>query len=827
MSAKDPPRQSRYASDSEASEEEGQQFKRRRRLHGACDACKKKKTKCDSALMPDRVCSNCINSKIECAHTIPRQKKRDRQQEYILQLEEKIRKLEEVLGASSADTHSSPSATHQTESSRHTSPSSGGGGLSDIRPPIPQTMSGAGSPSSTEEVKMEDWDSDDGAGRCLAERMGLLAVDCHDNRFFGKASLISFVSQIAELSREPNEEGISFVRRPAIWDLRPWEREYADSPEPIYEFPETDLLESLLVIYGERVHPQLPVLHWPSFLRDVRSGRHFKDPGFGMILLAACATASRYTADERVIIVDHENPDLSGPSAGWRFIAQTPLVRKSIIAQATILDLQYYALIVFYFLGTSSPHTAWNLLGIAMRFAIEMGLHRRKGAASPKTKAQSELEKRIFWSLLTLEWLTSTSLGRPPCLHDEDIDIDYPIECDDEYWDSEVDDPEKAWKQPPNKPSLITAMNFHLKLCEIAAFMLRTLYSSKKSKVLTGSIGEQWERRIVSELDSAMNRWKDGLPQHLRWDPSHPDIQVFNQQVLLHSAFYYLQIQIHRPFLQGQTTLALPALAMCTNAARATSRLVDATMKRQSFSSVNTFAAAFAASTVLVINLWGRRGPKLSYLLQKEVEDIQCLLRFLKSGGERWHIAGRFGDILTEFCSLGGLPVPLPESQDQSRKRTRDESNAPRQSDIFAALVSTFPSDPQIFDKFTSAPNPNPSDTGAGSSSSGTPVQFSDQGGPSQSQFSGHLPPSNPDWDLSTLLLTQLGYAEHANPAFNFPSTTPTPATTNSALQPPFNLDNNPIPGTNPFTLVDNNVLPSSRDTSAMSMWMTAPTAWR
>jgi hypothetical protein len=62
-----------------------------------------------------------------------------------------------------------------------------------------------------------------------------------------------------------------------------------------------------------------------------------------MVLLAVCANASRLTWDERVMMVDHDNPDLSGPSAGWMFIAQTPLIRKSIVDQATIIDLQYYA----------------------------------------------------------------------------------------------------------------------------------------------------------------------------------------------------------------------------------------------------------------------------------------------------------------------------------------------------------------------------------------------------------------------------------------------------------------------------------------------------
>jgi len=92
------------------------------------------------------------------------------------------------------------------------------------------------------------------------------------------------------------------------------------------------------------------------------------------------------------------------------------------------------------------------------------------------------------------------------------FDADLPIEVDDEYW--ECEDPEQSWKQPPGKPSKVTAFNLHLRLCEILAFTLRTLYSNKKSKLLTGLIGDQWEERVVTELDSSMNKWKDSLPDH-------------------------------------------------------------------------------------------------------------------------------------------------------------------------------------------------------------------------------------------------------------------------------------------------------------------------
>ena len=95
------------------------------------------------------------------------------------------------------------------------------------------------------------------------------------------------------------------------------------------------------------------------------------------------------------------------------------------------------------------------------------------------------------------------------------FDVDYPIECDDEYWE-----PNKisgrAFQQPSGKPSVITGFVYELKLCEILALTLRTLYATKKSKIRSGLTGNEWEHRIVAELDSSLNKWKDSLPDFRR-----------------------------------------------------------------------------------------------------------------------------------------------------------------------------------------------------------------------------------------------------------------------------------------------------------------------
>jgi hypothetical protein len=87
-----------------------------------------------------------------------------------------------------------------------------------------------------------------------------------------------------------------------------------------------------------------------------------------------------------------------------------------------------------------------------------------------------------------------------------------------------------AFKQPPGKPSKVAFFISMLQQNEILAFTLRTVvsaasdpmsarantrqYTINKSKPLLGYTGDKWEQHIVSQLDSALNKWVETVPDH-------------------------------------------------------------------------------------------------------------------------------------------------------------------------------------------------------------------------------------------------------------------------------------------------------------------------
>lgn len=76
------------------------------------------------------------------------------------------------------------------------------------------------------------------------------------------------------------------------------------------------------------------------------------------------------------------------------------------------------------------------MIGLAMRTAIDLGLHRKdyeKGLDASTIQAR----RRLFWSVYTLERIIAISLGRPFSIADRHIDVDLP--CESEQDDSTAD----------------------------------------------------------------------------------------------------------------------------------------------------------------------------------------------------------------------------------------------------------------------------------------------------------------------------------------------------------------------------------------------------
>ncbi|KAL1945640.1 hypothetical protein VTO73DRAFT_1642 [Trametes versicolor] len=581
--------------------------------------------------------------------------------------------MEELVDKLQPRTHTSPrestatlggiSALSSPDSTTQSSPAAA------VAPPVFNAPSPADSddldPSDDE---MESWNK-------LLHSFRKFSLRPVTQRYHGKSSSMMLLQTAVDMKYEYTGAGPnSWVPEPstdpcAVAPNGQWSLPTAvDDVPPHTEFPPMDFMKVLADAYFEKLNLYIPLLHRPTFDRQLREGLHLVDEGFGSVVLLVCANGARMSEDPRV--ADYGPPGLPG----WNWFLQVEKARKSIFAPPQLTDLQKCVLMSSYLGSYSSPHNCWTLIGIGIRTAQDLGTHRRKTYAS-MPKAQGELFRRAFWCLLMLDRMLSFSLGRPCALQDEDFDVDPLIECDDEYWDT--GDPETDFKQPADRPSKLSFMNGISRLMQIMAFALRTLYSINKSKMLLGFVGHEWEERIVAELDSLLNKWIDTLPDHIRWDPHREDLVFLNQSSVLYMKYYQLQIFVHRPFLptsRKSSRLTLPSLAICTNAARSCIHVSDVQCRRNGTPLAYSRMPLFTAGIVLLINMWG--GKRAGLANCSAASDVQKCMAMLKMLEAQSRAAGRLWDVLKSLYAAGEFKGP--EDPTPNRKRPRD-SNQPEE----------------------------------------------------------------------------------------------------------------------------------------------------
>ena len=149
----------------------------------------------------------------------------------------------------------------------------------------------------------------------------------------------------------------------------------------------------------------------------------------------------------------------------------------------------------------------------------------------------------------------------------------------------------------------------------------------------------------------------------MRWDPSVEDPVVVHQAAALRLTYHYVgrilygdnrcgltserqvQITIHRPFipvLTGRASpLSFPSLAICTNAARSTSHVLEVYSGRGLDTTPVTHLIAFTAGTVLLISIWGVKKSNLNVDVRSQIADVHRCIKVLQRAEKRWHSAGR------------------------------------------------------------------------------------------------------------------------------------------------------------------------------------------
>ncbi|TFK86622.1 hypothetical protein K466DRAFT_492433 [Polyporus arcularius HHB13444] len=524
-------------------------------------------------------------------------------------------------------------------------------------------------------------------------------VDDNQLRFHGKSSSFKLISTTRELmqrhivetssdGRQSNSPADIKVplptssKRPEFWTLPPWEKRFESADDPTHipdcvlpAFPDPDLATTLIKDYFELNNSTFALLHRPTFDRQWSAQLYRTNAWFACICLAIFGISSRWSDDPRVLPEEvrekaKEDEEKGRKDiwslAGWGYIAAAMKIhemRRSVLLPPELFEVQSFALVAQYFRGTVAQHGSWFYLSVGVLKAQDVGAHRRK-IYGRKPTVEEELWKRAYWHLVAFDRIGSMLIGRPCCSREEDLDLDLPLEVDDEYWEN--DDPELAFRQPEGKPSVVSGLVHWIKLSHIVAYALKTLYTPSKSKVALGLTGTQWKEPVLEKLNDALLKWLDELPPHLRWRPDMEDRFFASQAATLLTTYHLVQIITYRPFIRiprlrslhrpisaQRSMFSQKALAICLNSARAGAYILDVQTKRGMLNITNVVHVSFVCAGVLLVHLWdlirqygmarGIVSPETRAHMSQEISSVMAeigdVMARLEDVSAKWELA--------------------------------------------------------------------------------------------------------------------------------------------------------------------------------------------
>lgn len=184
-----------------------------------------------------------------------------------------------------------------------------------------------------------------------------------------------------------------------------------------------------------------------------------------------------------------------------------------------MITLQALVFIIHFLQATSNLSECYTFVGIALRSALRMGLHRHLPHVH-MTPIDEETRRRVFHVIQQMDIFLSTTIGLPLVLQDKDIDQPLPIEVNDEYITEHG-----ILTPPPGTPSFFQAFNAHAKLMRILAKVVQHLYPPNGTKMETTNVTYMISYARIKEIEKDLHDWSEQLPAAWRPGPEG-DVQV-------------------------------------------------------------------------------------------------------------------------------------------------------------------------------------------------------------------------------------------------------------------------------------------------------------
>ncbi|KAF9224716.1 hypothetical protein BS17DRAFT_45386 [Gyrodon lividus] len=365
--------------------------------------------------------------------------------------------------------------------------------------------------------------------------------------------------------------------------------------------PEPAVQEHLLELYFTYVHAAFPILHKDAFWEGYRSmlnppadtpspasdqaqSRTHTSPApvFGkrrhvspLLLLSMFGIAARYSSSSspppspRPSSPTSPHPPEPTPmwTAGDNFLMLARTLLDNTYASSLPSTVQSLLLLGYRELGIGAMAQAWAYIGMAVRMAQDLGMHRAADGWARVDVGQlfgaRELQerRRIWWGCVILDGYVSTYIGRPLAIFERDYDTQLPG----------VDEPDEMemWTPHPSLPPDIRGHGYHPGIeatppasgrvlsCFTASATLSTILSKIVQSVY--AIRSVLSRHAESvHIEGLLDKWYLDLPEHLRFELRYDSMGNLScargipppHILTLHMQYWCTTLLLHRPFIR-------------------------------------------------------------------------------------------------------------------------------------------------------------------------------------------------------------------------------------------------------------------------------------
>ncbi|KAI1820985.1 hypothetical protein F4861DRAFT_27988 [Xylaria intraflava] len=519
-------------------------LQQRRRVTRACDECRRKKIKCDGK----QPCTHCQVYSYECTYDKPSNRRRNPAPQYIEALENKLSRAEALLRKFIPDVDlNDPNldpAVQQEFRMRE------------------QARQKAAAAQKKEQTKPG---TSEGQLQSMVSSVGQLDLnESGDYDFHGTSSGSVFFKQMKKhfrallgkdyqipfMPRPPRPAGVSVLDSPRSAPSPPWVTAPSQS---IDNLPPKSRAMALCAESLDNATCLLRIVHKPSFytmldnLYEKKSNGQLGTEDKRNLALAysAMALGCMYGVSDGTS--DSPQYKLSIDEARQYYTSARCLL-QDITECRDITSLQALLFMILFLQSISDLSICYGFVGIALRSALSMGLHRHL----PHIKldpVESETRRRVFYICRQMDTYVSALLGFPLLLNEDDIDQLLPTPVDDQFITKEG-----ITSPPPGTPSYIEAFNAHVKLMDLLSKVVKNVYPLKRVDPNVADGDEtQYAPYMVSytrikEMEEELQLWNEQLPFAWRPNPEGP-VEVVRIRNLLRFAFAHVQMVLYRPFL--------------------------------------------------------------------------------------------------------------------------------------------------------------------------------------------------------------------------------------------------------------------------------------